>query len=123
MQEKLWSKIGAESDAFIFRSKKQPNQGAYGCFCATLRDYGRFGLMMMNGGTLGQNHVVSSTWVKEATTPQQYRLKSPDSEGYGFQWWIPSLEGNSYQARGIFGQAIYVNPEKHVVIIEMSAWP
>jgi len=122
MQEKMWSKIGAQSDAFLFRAQAQPDQGAYGCFCATLRDYGRFGLMMMNG-TLGDARVVGSSWVAQSTAPQEYAVKPPSSGGYGYQWWIPEGEEGAFQARGIFGQLIYVNPEKHIVIVETSAWP
>lgn len=123
MTEKLWSQIGAQSDAFIFRAKKQPDQGVYGCFCATLRDYGRFGLMMMNGGALGNNRIVNSSWVREATASQHYSVKSPPPAGYGYQWWIPVNNDGAYQATGIFGQLVYVNPAKHIVIVEMSAWP
>lgn len=123
MTAKLWSKIGAESDAFIFRAKKQPDQGAYGCFCATLRDYARFGLMMMNGGTIGNNRIVSPSWVSEATAPQYYSVKSPPPDGYGYQWWIPENNNGAYQATGIFGQVVYINPTKHLVIAINSAWP
>ena len=123
MQEKLWSKIGAESDAFIWRAKEQPDQGAYGCLCATLRDYGRFGLMMMNDGVLNGNRAVGSSWVAQATAPQQYTAQPPTSVGYGYQWWIPHGNDGAYQANGIFGQTVYVNPVKHIVIVEMSAWP
>ena len=123
MQAKMWSKIGAESDAYLYRAKAQPDQPAFGCFCATLRDYGRFGLMMMNGGSLGGNHVVKPSWVTQATTPQQYTLRPPASGGYGYQWWIPPGNDGAYQAAGIFGQLVYVNPTKHIVIVEISAWP
>lgn len=123
MQEKMWSKIGAESDAFLFRAKAQPDQSAYGCFCATLRDYGRFGLMMMNGGSLGNTRVVGSSWVKESTMPQEYIPKPSGSDGYGYQWWIPHGNNGAYKATGIFGQLIYINPAKHIVIVETSAWP
>jgi len=125
MQSKLWSKIGAQSDAFIFRAPKQPDQGAYGCLCATLRDYGRFGLMMMNGGILGDTRVVGSSWVKQATTPQQYGSQPRDnnSVGYGYQWWIPPGNDGAFKAMGIFGQLIYIDPLKHIVVVEMSAWP
>ena len=46
-QEKLWSKIGARSDAFFYESKKQPDTCAFPCFNATVRDYARVGLMML----------------------------------------------------------------------------
>jgi CubicO group peptidase (beta-lactamase class C family) len=123
MTKKMWNKIGADSDAFIFRAKKQPDQGAYGCFCATLRDYGRFGLMMMNGGTIGNNRIVSSSWISEATTPHHYSVKPPPPAGYGYHWWIPVNNDGAYQATGIFGQLVYINPTKHIVIVINSAWP
>jgi len=123
MQAKLWSKIGAQSDAFIFRAQSQKDQGAYGCLCATLRDYGRFGLMMMNGGTLGGTQVVGASWVRQATALQKYTVRPPSSGGYAYQWWIPQGHDGAYQAAGIFGQLIYINPATHVVIVETSAWP
>lgn len=123
MTEKLWSKIGAQSDSFIFRAKKQLNQGAYGCLCATLRDYGRFGLMMMNGGTLGGARILSPRWISEATTPAQYSVRPPSAGGYGYQWWVPANKDGAYQVTGLFGQLVYINPAKRIVIVVTSAWP
>lgn len=123
MQKKLWSKIGAQSDAFIFRAQAQKDKGAYGCLSATLRDYGRFGLMMMNGGSLGGTRVVDASWVREATAPQKYAVRPPVDTGYGYQWWLPAGRPGVFQATGIFGQTIYIDPAKHVVIVETSAWP
>jgi hypothetical protein len=121
LQEKIWSKIGAQSDAFLFRAKAQPDQCAFGCFNATLRDYGRFGLMIMNGGELGGTRVVSSSWVKEATTPADY--STPSDEGYGYQWWLPKDNKDVVEGMGVYGQKLYINPKEHVVIVEFSAWP
>lgn len=123
MQAKLWSKLGAQSDGFLYRAKAQPDLPAFGCFCATLRDYGRFGLMMMNKGTIGGNRIVGPSWVAEATFPQVYPLKTPAATGYGYQWWIPFGGDGAFQATGIFGQLVYINPTKRIVIVEMSAWP
>jgi len=122
LQNKIWRKIGAESDGFLFRANAQPDECAFGCFNATLRDYGRFGLMMMNGGTLGGTRVVSSAWVKEATTPVKYDVP-PQGTDYGYQWWIPSDGSKAYQGQGVYGQILYINPIKHIVIVEASAWP
>jgi len=125
LEEKIWKKIGTQSDAFFYRAKAQPDQCAFGCFNSTVRDYGRFGLMMMNGGTLAGNQVVSENWVKEATTPAKFATPLQDSEnlGYGYQWWIPSDGGGAYKGMGIFGQILYINPEKHIVIMQTAAWP
>lgn len=125
LQQKIWNKIGAQSDAFLYRAKSQQDQCAFGCLNATLRDYGRFGLMMMNGGSLAGTRIVSSSWVKEATTPAKFAKPVDESEGlgYGYQWWIPVNSDHAFKALGIFGQIIYVNPTKHIVIVETSAWP
>lgn len=131
LQQKIWSKIGAQSDAFLYRAKAQPNQSAFGSLSATLRDYSRFGLMMMNGGSIGGARVVSSSWVQASTTPVKYaapmRVQTKTNEvadpGYGYLWWIPANCDRAFQGMGIFGQLLYVNPTKHIVIVQMSAWP
>jgi len=123
MQAKLWSKIGAQSDGFIYRAQAQSDQCAFGCFCATLRDYGRFGLMMMNGGSLGPTRAVGSSWVTQATTPKPFAVPPDGKDGYGYQWWIPHNNDGAFEALGIFGQIVYVNPAKHVVVVEAAAWP
>ena len=69
-EEKLWSKIGPDGDAFLFRSKNQPQTCAGSALNVRLRDYARFGLMAMYGGTLGVEQVVPDAWIKESTEPQ-----------------------------------------------------
>jgi len=129
-ERELWHKLGAEDDAFFYRGKQQPQIPAAGCFCATLRDYGRFGLMMMNGGRLGGNEIVSGDWVRMSTTTEgASELPQPagpgdeysESLGYAYQWWL--LDGGVYMAMGIYGQAIYIDPTHHIVIVQTSAWP
>ena len=127
-QEKLWKKIGAQSDAFFYESKKQPDTCAFACLNATARDYGRIGLMMLRGGALGNERVVSSAWVHDSTAPDAPHLRpkpgGPEGGyGYAYQWWIPPGNENVFEAQGIYGQCIYVNPARHVVIVQTSAWP
>ncbi len=127
-EEKLWKKIGAQNDAFFYESKQQPDTCAFACFNSTARDYARVGLMMMRGGILGSEHVVPESWVHESTTPRADFLKPGASKGagplgYGYQWWIPPGKDGAFQAIGIYGQSIYVNPATHVVIVQTSAWP
>jgi len=129
-EDRVWKKLGAEQDAFFYESKKQPDTCAFACFNATLRDYGRVGLMMLNEGQLGGSRIVSESWVHDSTTPDApYLLPQPpgangwQANGYAYQWWIPYGSDGVFQAEGIFGQMIYVNPKRHVVIVQTSAWP
>jgi CubicO group peptidase (beta-lactamase class C family) len=128
-EEKLWKKIGTESDAFFYEAKTQPDTCAFACFNATVRDYARVGLMMMRGGLLGGERVILASWVRDSTTPAAHFLKPgalgdmAGPFGYGYQWWIAPGEDNAFEALGIYGQSIYVNPRRHVVIVQTSAWP
>jgi CubicO group peptidase (beta-lactamase class C family) len=128
-EEKLWKKIGAQSDAFFYESKKQPDTCAFACFNATVRDYARVGLMMMRGGILGNERVVPAAWVHDSTTPGADFLKPGalgemgGPLGYAYQWWIPPGDDGAFEAEGIYGQSIYVNPKMDVVIVQTSAWP
>ena len=130
-EEKLWKKIGAQSDAFFYRAQKQPDTCAFACFDATVRDYARIGLMMMRGGTLGNNRVLPPSWVHDSTTPDADYLQpkpavsngAPARQGYAYQWWIPYGHEGAFNAEGIYGQSIYVNPTRRVVIVQTSAWP
>lgn len=117
-EEKLWKKIGTQSDAFFYESKNQPEICAFGCFNANLRDYARFGLMAMNYGELGGTRVVSDAWMHESTTAPAF------NPGYGYQWWLnANSPDHAFRAVGIYGQTIYVNPAKHVVIAQFRAVP
>lgn len=129
-QDRLWKKIGARRDAFFYESTKQPDTCAFACFNATLRDYGRVGLMMLNKGELGGTRVVSESWVHNSTTPDApFLMPKPagangePTTGYAYQWWIPYGGEGVFEAEGIFGQMIYVNPTRRVVIVQTSAWP
>ena len=130
-EEKLWKKIGAQSDAFFYRAQKQPDTCAFACFNATVRDYARIGLMMMRGGMLGNNRVLPPSWVHDSTTPDADYLQpkpavsngAPTRQGYAYQWWIPYGHEGAFNAEGIYGQSIYVNPTRRVVIVQTSAWP
>jgi hypothetical protein len=128
-EQRLWKKIGAQSDAFIYQSEKQPEICAFGCFNATLRDYARIGLMAMHSGELGGQRVVGEAWMRESTTAPSFNVPHMDENtgrpvtGYGYQWWLFPGEDHAFQAVGIYGQNIWVNPAKHVVIAQFSSLP
>jgi CubicO group peptidase (beta-lactamase class C family) len=92
-------------------------------FSATLRDYGRFGLFLLNGGMAGGDAILPDGWTREATSPKILRGGKPLK--YGYLWWTPttaaSQRDGAYAAEGIFGQSIYINPAAHVVIVVWSA--
>lgn len=81
----------------------------------TTHDYALFGHMVANGGISFGTRIVSEDWIVESTSPSANT--TPDQYGYGYQWWIPvgATEGQ-FMARGIYGQYIYIDRPRGVVI-------
>lgn len=128
--EKLWSRLGAEHDAYL-QTDSVGEPLVYGGVNVTLRDMLRFGQLYINEGKNYQGEsLVKSEWVKESTIPLgdhvQPGIDNPQSDsgfGYGYQWWIPMQPDDDYSAIGIYGQFIYINPKRGVVIAKTSAYP
>lgn len=74
---------------------------------------------MLGGGLAGGKPVLPDGWIAEATT--KYADTNQDEDGYGYQWWI--VNDGSYAARGIFGQGIFIDPHRKLVIASNSNWP
>jgi CubicO group peptidase (beta-lactamase class C family) len=126
----LWSFVGAGAHGFFYQARKQPDTCAFACFNATLRDYGRIGLLMLGRGAIEGRRVVSESWVRRSTTPGAPYLRpsagdggAPPRFGYGYHWWIPPGGDGAFLAIGIFGQSIYVNPAHRLVVVQTAAWP
>jgi CubicO group peptidase (beta-lactamase class C family) len=113
LSDKIWAPFGMERDAVWVEDIAGHERGGC-CLSMTLRDYGRFGLFMLGGGTAGGRRVVPAGWVADATRPH---IADP---GYGYFWWTFP---DGYEAQGIFGQAIAVFPRDHLVVAINSAWP
>ncbi|NKW79712.1 serine hydrolase [Ochrobactrum pecoris] len=128
MEEKLWSKLGAEADAYWVTDPTGEAAAAVG-LNAVLRDYARFGLLYLNEGrNFKGEQLVPAQWVHDSVTPDAPYLMPGRKDalgkipfGYGYQWWTPVDWQGDYSAVGIYGQFIYVNPAKGVVIAKTSA--
>jgi CubicO group peptidase (beta-lactamase class C family) len=124
MSEKIWKPAGMEADAYyMMDGPDSAGREFYGAgYNATLRDYGRFGLMMLEGGQANGNQVVPKDWVEVSTaTVEGMEVVDPaDNLGYGYQWWtVPDTQ--AYTAQGLFNQYIYVDPETKTVIVKLSS--
>ncbi|HEY8353220.1 MAG TPA: serine hydrolase [Sphingomonadales bacterium] len=121
LTDKIWSKLGMERDASWWLESPDGLEVAGSGISATLRDYARFGLFIMNDGIIDGERVLPEGWVREAGSPRMIGGAQVD---YGFMWWPVKGPDGSYEgfaARGIFGQFIYVNPRARVVVAVWSA--
>ncbi|WEK48290.1 MAG: serine hydrolase [Candidatus Andeanibacterium colombiense] len=121
----LWEPLGAEGDAFwIADGPPGTGRALNGMgFNATLRDYGRLGLLMLRNGKRGDADIVHK-WMPEATTMLPTGApKGKGFPGYGYQIWQVDDEPGAYAAVGLAGQYIYVSPKTDTVIVKLSYYP
>ncbi len=118
LSEKIWAPFGMEQDAtWLLGSTGHEISGC--CIQASTRDMARFGLFVLGGGRIGESQVVPAGWFEQATT-RQADIGHP-GRGYGFQWW--TYDDGTFAAQGIFGQGIFIDPTRNLVIATNGNWP
>ena len=78
-------------------------------------DMARLGQMCLDGGMSCGRRILSENWIREMTTAYEDPGERFGNMSYGYLWWIPDKEKQTYAAIGDGGNVIYVNPEKRVV--------
>lgn len=119
---KLWEPLGTEADGFYIMDG-EPGTGrefSGAGFNATLRDWARFGQMMLDEGAINGKRVVGADWVKAAQAPAGPE-DGPEG-GYGYQWWTMA-NSPAYSAIGLQGQYVYIDPASRTVVVKLSYFP
>jgi len=117
LEEKIWQPAGMEQQATWLLSKTgQEISGC--CIQAAARDFARFGQFILHGATAGGQSILPEGWLREATT-KRTGIHQP-GRGYGYQWW--TYDDGSVAARGIFGQGIFIDPARKLVIASNANW-
>lgn len=118
LAEKIWQPYGMEQDAAWIVAADGREVGGC-CLSVCLRDYARFGQFILDGAVIEGESIVPQGWLASATTRQADIGKS--GCGYGYQWW--TNDDGSFDARGIFGQGIFIDPASRLVIASSGNWP
>lgn len=128
VSERLWSKLGMEEDAYMMvDSVGTPLQGAG--LNATARDLARFGEMLRRGGEFNGQRVIDKAVIDDiARGGDREKFKAGGMAfrpGYSYhnQWWILHNADGAYEASGIHGQMIHINPAAEMVVIKLSSHP
>lgn len=122
----VWQPMGAEHEAY-WRVGRDGQEGAAGHLNASLRDWGRLGLLLAADGRVGDQQVVPREYLLDATeAARQPAAFRPDFEGrgigYGYQFWLQSYRERTFVLQGVHGQAVYVQPASGIVMVVTSAW-
>jgi CubicO group peptidase (beta-lactamase class C family) len=122
LSEKIWVPAGMEQQATWILSKTGKEISGC-CIQAASRDFARFGLFILNGARANGRDdgpsIVPDGWLADATTTR-VASRLPGL-GYGYQWW--TYADGSFAARGIFGQGIFIDPRRKLVIASNANWP
>lgn len=93
MQQAIWQPFGMEADGNWWLESTGGVSFGGGGFNATLRDYGRFGLFVLNNGKLTNGtSVLPDNWVRDSIT------------------WIAGSAAPGYGDNGIYGNMWWFNP-------------
>jgi CubicO group peptidase (beta-lactamase class C family) len=118
----LWGPLGAEADGF-WLADGPPGTGrelsGMG-YNAVLRDFGRLGQLMLDGGRRGDRQVIPAGWIAQMTRMVPTGAPMP---GYGLFTWQVDAEPGAFAAVGLAGQFIYVHPQTRTVIVKLSYYP
>lgn len=124
--EWLWKPLGAERDAF-WRVGADGQEQAGGGFNATLRDWGRLGVLLANDGQVAGRAIVPRTYLLDATdAARQPAAFAPRAAtpflGYGYQFWLYPMKTRTFALQGIHGQTIYVQPSSGIVLVQTAVY-
>lgn len=122
LEQTIWQPAGMESDGF-WLCDPTGRELALSGLCATLRDYGRLGLVLLHEGNWNSNEVLPKSFVEELRNPDPATFELPGHDDYPLVCWQQSFipchaeeQEGDYMAAGSYGQFIYVNHEANVVV-------
>ena len=124
MSEKVWSKIGAEQDAYVMINSSG-DELVSAAINSTLRDAGRFGQMMLDDGYYNGKQIVPKevvAHIKAGGSVEKFADSKRGKQFKGFnytrQWW--HTDSDAFFAKGLFGQWVYIDPSAEVVIVKFT---
>ena len=128
LQERIWSKLGAEQDAY-YATDSVGNEFAGGGLNTSLRDLARFGEMMRRDGKFNGQQIVPKALVADIRNggSQEQFAKAGyallPNWSYRNMWWVSHNDHGAYAARGIHGQTVYIDPKAEMVVARYASHP
>jgi CubicO group peptidase (beta-lactamase class C family) len=117
LSERLWTPLGMEHPgSWSIDRKKDGLEKAFCCINAPARDFAKLGSLYLHQGEWRGKQLVPREWVDTSTKPD---TANGGVNFYRYQWWLPGTPG-VYNAEGILGQFIYVDPANDLVIVRLG---
>jgi CubicO group peptidase (beta-lactamase class C family) len=117
LSEGIWGPMGAQQAGSWNLDRPGGMEKAFCCINAVARDFARIGKLVLDEGRVDGRQVVPAEWIHRLETPAALPV---DGLGYSAQWWQVPGPDDDVAAIGIYGQYVYVNRDRHVVIVKLS---
>lgn len=128
MSERIWSRMGMEEDAYVMVDPiGTPLQGAG--LNATARDLARFAEMLRRGGEFNGQRILAKEVIADTVKGgDREKFKASGMAfraGYSYrnQWWVLHNADGAYEASGVNGQMVHINPAAEMVVVKLSSHP
>jgi CubicO group peptidase (beta-lactamase class C family) len=126
-EKTLWQPLGAQADAMWFTDSKL-SEDVSASFCATLRDWGRIGLLVAQKGAANGKQILSESWFSQYRNfkEDETYLKpgnianKPNKEGYKNFVHIPYDNPRWLRFGGDLGQTIFIDQKSGTVLVILS---
>ncbi|MEM9315040.1 MAG: serine hydrolase [Pseudomonadota bacterium] len=128
LSERIWKPLGMEQEGDMMVDSLGTPLAAGG-LSLSLRDAARFGLTMLQGGVFEGERIIPAAAVASISSggdPDKFAsagYSTLPGGSYRSQWWALHNEHGAYSARGIHGQAIYIDPKADMVIARFATYP
>ena len=119
LQEKLWKRIGMQYEATwsLDNKRNNPIEKAFSNINCTAIDLAKVGRLYLNSGAWNNEQIISENFICEATSRD-----TTDGSCWDFQYNIrfDPMQNNYYYSRGLYGQLIFIYPEKNIIIVRVG---
>lgn len=132
LSSRLWQRLGA-ADASLWMDRAGGQPRGFCCLFATARDWLRVGRLILEGGRVNGESLVSESWVTQMLTPS---ARNPQ---FGLNLWLGSPVGTTERVYNLYtikafhsepfaaadiayidgfgGQRVYIVPSRNLVIV------
>lgn len=121
LQEEFWQPMGMENDAYWSKDREDGMEKAYCCLNSNVRDFGKFGKLLLQNGNWNGKQILDSAFVQKMITPNYKAFNKGEHARYGYSIWTDyEHQPNFYGLMGHLGQRVIVVPSENLIIVRLG---
>lgn len=121
LSEKFWEPLGMRTPAYWALDNPNGMEKAYCCVYSNVRDFAKFGQLILQNGKWKGEQLVDSSFVALMKTPNVSAFSRVEQPIYGYSLWLDyDHEAPFYSLIGHLGQYIAVVPSRNMVVVRLG---